>query len=91
MFGFLKRKLLEMNHDDARSLYRVEYIPTCKVANGKCGFQMSDMTEVYVLANGIIDAGVEFAKHHVLSPHLCIFKISRCDSGCNPRTILNQP
>ena len=92
MFGFLKNKikLFEMKRWNGKYLYRIEYIPNCRVTDGKCEFRTANMTEAYVFAEGIISAGVEFAKHYVLSPHVCIFRISRCENVCNSMTILNK-
>lgn len=95
MFGFLKNKpkLFEMKREDGKHLYRIEYIPTCRVTDGKCEFRIANKTEAYVFADGIISAGTEFAKHYVLSPHVCIFRISRCENVLNQMTthaILNK-
>lgn len=90
MFGFLKKKLYEMKFGNGKYLYKIEYIPACRVTDGKCEFRMANMAEAYVFADGIISAGTEFAKHYVLSPHVCIFRISRCENVYNPITILNK-
>lgn len=95
MFGFLKNKLklFEMKRESGKYLYRIEYIPICKVTDGKCEFRIANMNEAYVFAGGIISAGTEFAKHYVLSPHVCIFRISRCENVLNQMStnaILNK-
>lgn len=63
-----------------KNRYKVTYISACRCDYKKVGsleFDKSNILETYVSATDFIQAGVEFAKNHVLSPNICICRIDK--------------
>ena len=67
MWPFKKKK----NH-----LYKVEYIYSASLSLTSAEFNFRDMKEAFVEAENLFDAQVKFASKYVLTPHICIHKIS---------------
>lgn len=63
-----------------KNRYKVTYISACRCDYKNVGsleFDKSNILETYVSATDFIQAGVEFAKNHVLSPNICICRIDK--------------
>lgn len=63
-----------------KNRYKVTYISACRCDYKNVGsleFDKSNILETYVSATDLIQAGVEFAKNHVLSPNICICRIDK--------------
>lgn len=67
----------------AKNRYKVTYISACRCDYKNVGsleFDKSNILEMYVCATDVIQAGVEFAKNHVLSPNICICRIDKVNN-----------
>ena len=60
-------------------LFKVTYCSGALVEKNKVTFDMHWAKEAYVVATDIFDAGVAFAKLHVLMPHVYVHKIEKCE------------
>lgn len=72
MFGLFGKKKRE------KGLFKVQFISSCCITDEKYEFSKNAMLEYYVRANDVFEAGVEFAKQQILSPNICICRISQC-------------
>jgi hypothetical protein len=66
-----------------KNRYKVTYVSTCRCDYKNVGsleFDKSNILEMYVRATDVIQAGVEFAKNHVLSPNICICRIDKVNN-----------
>lgn len=61
----------------SRTVYRVAYVPSARVSNGKVEFDLENMHTVFVEADDIVDAQVAFAKMFILTPHVYIHRIEK--------------
>lgn len=76
MFGFLKKAKDKVCQH--KSLYKVTYVAGAFLDNGIATFNYGrDASEMYIVANSLLDAQVEFAKKMVLTPHIYIHKIEK--------------
>lgn len=66
-----------------KNRYKVTYISACRCDYKNVGsleFDKANILEMYVRATDVIQAGVEFAKNHVLSPNICICRIDKVNN-----------
>ena len=61
-----------------KHLFRVSYCTSAMVDKNNVIFDISWLHEAYVAADNLLDAGAEFAKTHVLTPHIYVHSIEQC-------------
>lgn len=71
MFGIFRRK--------KKDVYKVEYVLSARICDGKAEFDFGDMRTAYVEAEHLMDAQREFASRFPLTPHVYVHRISKMD------------
>ena len=63
---------------EEKHIYRCQYVLGANLtSSGIAAFKLSELNEVFVSANSLVNAQVEIAKKIPMTPHIYIYKIEK--------------